>query len=283
MKLSCLPVSLYPDLTAGTMTVADWIRCAARLGLDGADLSVLHVSRRPSDLADLRRLAEAEGIRLAMLVTYADFTHPDSAFRMRQRDDLRGWIDAAAALGVGYVRVTAGQSRPEVPEAMGLEWAAEGLTAAAADGDAAGVTILFENHVRGAAWTHNDFTQPASRFLDVLQRTRHTSLKVLFDTANPQALGDDPRFVLGRAIDRLGAVHLSDIKQCGTFEPTLLGTGVTPLDELCKTIVAAGFDGWVSIEEASRTGTEGLAHAVSYADRLWARNGGGRRTTPSTP
>lgn len=277
MKLSCLPVSLYPDLTAGALTPADWVRCAARVGLDGGDLSVLHLTRQPAALADLRRIADGEGIRLVILATYADFTHPDPAHRARQRDEIRGWIDAAVALGMGYVRVTAGQSRPGVAVEAGLQWAAEGLAAAAAHGDAANVTILFENHVRGAAWTQNDFTQPAARFLDVVNRTRQTSLKVLFDTANAQALHDDPHMVLRQVIDRLGAVHLSDIKQRGTFEPTMLGTGVTPLDALCREIVASGFDGWVSIEEASRTGPAGIAQAVGYADRLWQRCGGKSR------
>jgi sugar phosphate isomerase/epimerase len=114
----------------------------------------------------------------------------------------------------------------------------------------------------------------------VLTRIRHTSVKVLFDTANSQGLDDDPHAVLDRAIDQLGAVHLSDIRQRGTFEPTMLGTGVTPLEALCRKIIASGFDGWVSIEEASRTGTAGIAQAVDYADRLWQRCGGAARERP---
>ena len=80
MKLSCLPVSLYPELTAGTRTLADWFHFAAELGLDGADVSVVHLpGRTPADLAPVRQQADDAGVQIAMLVTYADFTHPDAA------------------------------------------------------------------------------------------------------------------------------------------------------------------------------------------------------------
>ena len=89
MKLSCLPVSLYADLSAGQRSLADWFRFAADLGLDGADLSVVHLeSHQPEYLRSLRSQAMDLGIQIAMVVTYADFTHPDPAVRARQVDDL---------------------------------------------------------------------------------------------------------------------------------------------------------------------------------------------------
>ena len=75
MKLSCLPVSLYPELSAGTRTLADWFRFAAELGLDGADVSVVHLASTEADyLRTLRSQATDAGVQIAMLVTYADFT-----------------------------------------------------------------------------------------------------------------------------------------------------------------------------------------------------------------
>ena len=49
MKLSCLPVSLYADLTDGRRTLLDWFNLAGALGLDGADISCLLYT---SDAAD---------------------------------------------------------------------------------------------------------------------------------------------------------------------------------------------------------------------------------------
>jgi sugar phosphate isomerase/epimerase len=271
MRLSCLPVSLYAELTSGQRTLGGWLRLAAELGLDGADLSVAHLADHDAGaLAQLRREADDAGVQIGMLASYTDFTHPDAAERARQTDDLRRWIAVAAQLGTPLIRVTAGQAHAGVVEAEGLAWAAEGLTACLGDARAAGVTLLYENHVRGAFWAANDFTQPAARFLDVVRRTAGSDLRVLFDTANPLALSDDPQAVLREVIGRVGAVHLSDIRRAGAFEPTVIGTGVTPIPQLLSMLRQSGFDGWVSIEEASRTGEQGFRQAVAYARQAWA-------------
>jgi sugar phosphate isomerase/epimerase len=281
MRLSCLPVSLYPDLASGRLTPGGWIRIAAALGLDGADLSVAHLNRKPAFLDLLRREADEAGIRVAMLATYTDFTHPEAAHRARQLDDLRAWIAAAARLGVEMVRVTAGQDHPGVSEEDGLAWAAEGLSACVGEARDAGVRLLYENHTRGAVWTRDDFTLPAARFLKVVDRTAGSGLEILFDTANALVRHDDPVHVLRRVLDRLGAVHLSDIRRAGAFEPTLVGTGAAPIRSLLALVVASGFDGWVSVEEASRSGPEGFRQAVEFADRVWIEAGGlPRRASP---
>jgi len=275
MKLSCLPVSLYPDLAASRLTLGAWFRMANALGLDGADLSVAHVaSRAPAYLDELRREAADAGVQIAMLATYSDFTHPDAAERARQVDAVRGWLEAAARMGVGLMRLTAGQAHPGVPRDVGIGWATVGLTACLDEAARAGVRLLYENHVRGAVWTHNDFTQPAELFLEVVRRTAGSGLGILFDTSNCLALGDDPLTLLQQIRDRVGAVHLSDIRRVGAFEPTVIGTGVAPIQQLLQIMVAGGFDGWVSIEEASRTGEAGFHEAVAFADQAWQAAGG---------
>jgi sugar phosphate isomerase/epimerase len=278
VKLTCLPVSLYPDLAAGRLALGDWFCTAARIGLDGADFSVAHVkSRAPAYLNELRQQAVDAGIELPMLVTYTDFTHPDARYRADQVNDLREWIEAGHRLGVEFLRVTAGQAHAGVQEQAGLDWAVDGLSACTADAAAAGVRLLYENHTRGSVWQHNDFTQPAARFLEVVRRTNGTGLEILFDTANCLPLGDDPDAMLRHVINRVGAVHLSDIRQPGAFEPTRIGTGAAPLHQLLTRLASHGFDGWISIEEASRTGLEGFTHAVRAADRLWIEAGGRAR------
>ena len=275
MKLSCLPVSLYPDLTAGRRTPGDWFRMARGLGLDGADLSVAHVaSHAPRYLDGLRQEAADAGVEIAMLATYSDFTHPDAAERARQVDGVRSWIAAASRMEATFLRLTAGQAHPGVVEEAGLGWAAEGLVACLEDAAAAGVRLLYENHVRGAFWSYNDFTQPAARFMEVVRRTAGSDLGILFDTANNLVLHDDPLEVLVQVADRVGAVHISDIRRAGAFEPVVIGTGAAPIAALLKIMVDRGFDGWISVEEASRAGDDAFRQAVSVADEAWEQAGG---------
>jgi len=275
MKLSCLPVSLYNDLSAGRLTLADWFYLAGRLGLDGADMSVAHLaSRKAADLAQLRALAGAAGVRIVMLVTYADFTQPDPAQRRRQLDELKANIEAATYLGASFLRVTAGQAHPGVDRADGIQWAVEGLTSALDLAAGAGITLTYENHTIGYGWTHYDFSQPADIFLEIVARTSGTSLKILFDTANNLASGDDPLAVLEQVKERVAMLHVNDIRRAGQFEPVVVGTGVVPLLEIFQIIQAGGFDGWISIEEASRTGEAGFQQAVSYVRQLWQQASG---------
>ncbi len=279
MRLSCLPVSLYADIAAGRVGLADWFRLAASLGLDGADVSAAHVTDRSAPaLDDLGAAAADEGVVIGMLVTYTDFTQPSARGRSLQADDLRRWIDAAARLGTPYVRVTAGQAHPDVSESEGIEAAVAGLTGCLDHAAGAGVQLLYENHVRGSIWPLQDFTQPAARFLEVARRTAHTRLGILFDTANQLALDDaDPLAVFEAVQPRIRAVHLSDIRRRGAFEPAPIGRGVAPILPVLGRLVAAGFDGWISLEEASGTGRDAFGDAVAFADRAWTAAGGAPR------
>ena len=278
MKLSCLPVSLYPALSSGEMTLRDWFELAASLGLDGADVSVAHLtSLEPGYLRGVRSLADGFGLRVAMLVTYSDFTHPSAQERACQIDDLNRHIEAASELGAGFVRVTAGQAHAGVGVGEGVSWAVSGLTSGLDLAGRAGITLAYENHTRGYGWTYNDFSQPADIFLEIVKQTEGASLKILFDTANNLAHGDDPLPVLQQVKHRVSVMHLNDIQRIGRFEPVLLGTGVAPVEQLLHVMVDAGFDGWISVEEASNTGPQGLRQAIPQAEQFWLSAGGAPR------
>lgn len=270
MRMSCLPVSLYADISAGRRSLADWFRFAAELGLDGADISVAHLpGRDAASLTPLRRQAEDAGVVIPMMVTYTDFTHPDPAIRARQADELRGCIEAATHLGVESLRVTAGQQHPGVGRAEGIVWACAGLTACLTDAAAAGVTLCYENHTIGYGWTERDFSLPADIYLEIVRRTDSSSLRLLFDTANNLVNGEDPLPILDEVIERVAVIHAADMARKGHFEPTVVGTGVSPLAEIFRRFYRRGFDGWLSIEEGSKTGEEGFRRAVPAVRSLW--------------
>lgn len=278
MKLSCLPVSFYQDLSAGRRTLGDWFRFAAELGLDGADMSVAHLaSRDPAYLDGLRSEADDAGVQISMIVTYADFTHPDAAVRARQPDDVRAYIDVAARLGTTFLRVPAGQNHPGVGRAEGIDWAVAGLLSCLDDAAKAGVTLCYENHTIGYGWTHYDFSQKVDIFLEIFRRTEGSGLKLLFDTANTLSTGDDAVAVLHQVKHRVAIVHVNDLHEVGKFQPVLLGTGVAPVKQIFEVLVADGFDGWLSVEEASKTGDAGLRTAIPLAEKLWLEAGGRAR------
>ncbi|MEZ4660313.1 MAG: sugar phosphate isomerase/epimerase family protein [Caldilineaceae bacterium] len=277
-QFSCLPVSLYADFTSGRRTLNDWFQLAAALGLDGADVSVAHLASCEAAYLDgLAAQAKAAGVQIAMLVTYSDFTHPDAAERAQQVQEVNGFIAAAARLGAAFVRVTAGQAHPGVQLAEGAEWAVAGLTACLDTARQHGVTLVYENHTKGSVWTYNDFSQPSPIFLDIVKRTAQTDLKLLFDTANTLATGDDPLRVLQQVIHRVAVIHVNDIRRAGHFEPVAAGDGAAPIPQIFDMLAAHGFDGWISIEEASKQDEAGFRRAIPYVQAAWRQAGSQNR------
>jgi sugar phosphate isomerase/epimerase len=270
MKLSCLPVSYFRDIIDGRMSIKDWALEGSRAGLDGIDLSILFLkSRSPEYIDETRQHIEETGIRVAMVTTYPDFTHPDHTERERQLTKLDGDIVTASRLGADLVRVTAGQAHPSVGRRDGVNWAVNGLSRAMEFARGYPVKLVYENHAKPGAWQYTDFSHPTDIFLEIVERTASISLGVNWDTANTIAYGDDPIPVLRRALNRVVSVHAADTSTRGELRHVLLGTGLVPFKEMFQILRDAGFDGWICIEEASFKGPAGVKAAADFVRRVW--------------
>jgi sugar phosphate isomerase/epimerase len=270
MKLSCLPVSWFSDILAGKKSPKEWIRFAASLDLDGVDFSILFFRNvDEGGVYDLREEIHRLGLQACMLATYPDFTHPSPAERNRQVEDMRNNIRLASQLGASLIRVTAGQRHPDVSRQQGVKWAADGLRQVVAEADQRNVRLAYENHTKGAPWQYWDFSQSSDIYLEILDALRDTSLGVNFDTANPLVSDEDPLILLEKVKDRVISVHAFDVRAPGVLEPVVVGAGVAPFPEIFSVLKSTGFDGWICIEEASRTGTDGFERAVAYVRRAW--------------
>jgi sugar phosphate isomerase/epimerase len=270
MQLSCLPVSFFNDILAGRMSVAQWAAMGQAAGLDAIDLSILFIpDRSPATAARLRQEIEHLGMRVAMVTSYPDFTHPDAAQRERELELAVNTVRVAQAIGAQLLRVTAGQAHPETSRADGVSWAAAGLTQLVERTRGSGVTLVYENHAKPSPWTYTDFSQPPELFLEVVRRTANTGLGVNFDTANATAFADDPCALLRQVIDRVTSLHAADTALHGELKHVLLGTGLTPFAALFRQLRQHGFDGWVCMEEASMQGQAGVVAAAQFVRACW--------------
>ncbi len=270
MKLSCLPVSLYDDIFTGKSTVADWIRFGAKLGLDAVDFSIKFLPHRNTKTVNLiRTILAKRGIEACMLACYSDFTHPDETQRKQELTNLKSDIELAKALGAKFVRVTAGQNHPGTKRDIGVRWVIDGFRQALEVAEKNGITLAYENHTIGAPWQYWDFSQPSEIFLEILDALSDTPLGVCFDTANPLVLKEDVLSLLDKVIDRVVVLHVFDMHEAGTFEPVRVGTGASPIPQVFSRMRQANYDGWLSIEEASRQGQQGFEKAVTYVKQTW--------------
>jgi sugar phosphate isomerase/epimerase len=270
VKLSCLPVSFFQQIIDGQMSVSEWARMGATVGLDAIDLSVLFLeSLEPDYLNQMRAEIESAGMRVAMVSSYPDFTHPDPIERLRQVELERSYIEAVGRLGGEMIRVTSGQAHPGLKEEDGIRWSLDGLKACEDAGQKAGVKLVLENHGKPGCWDYTDFDQPTHIFLALAEGIKNTSIGINFDTANPIAYGDDPLPVLEQVIDQVASVHAADTDTRGALNHVLLGTGLVPFDEIFSYLKRAGFDGWICMEENSRLGQQGVQDAADFVRKTW--------------
>lgn len=270
MKLSCLPVSLYDDIFSGKSGVTNWIQFGAELGLDAVDFSIKFFPARDAEtIKQVRAALETHSITPCMIACYSDFTHPDPAQRAQELTDLKADIALAKALGAKFIRVTAGQNHPGTERTAGVQWVTDGFRHAIDAAEKHGITLAYENHTKGAPWDYWDFSQPTEIFLEILDALSDTPLGVCFDTANPLVLGEDVLTLLEAVIHRIVVVHIFDLREVGVFEPVRVGTGASPIPQIFSRIRQTGYDGWLSIEEASRTGEKGFTESVAFIRDTW--------------
>lgn len=268
IKISCLPVSLFPAFADGSFSLEDWVREARAIGLDGFDVSLMMVKNHTP--AYLARIKEAIGILPAvMATTYPDFTHPDALQRKRERDYCLADAALCSQLGIRYLRVLAGQAHPATPRDKGIVWAVENLRQLAEDARPYGVTLLYENHSKPSAWQYVDFSYPIDIFLEILDGLRHSDIRLNFDIGNISSLGLDPLAVLPRLFDSIETIHVSDMKEVGAFAPVAIGTGAVPIKAVFSYLKNRGFKGWLCLEEASNQGLAGIRRAAEFVRSAW--------------
>lgn len=271
VKLSCIPVTYFEAISSGRMSVEQWLDFAAELGLDGVECGPLLIQPLgPVSAAQFRKLAEARSLAVSNYTGYSDFTHPDAELRARELEQVRTNIRLAQELGAPSLRVLTGQQRPEVSRRDGAAWIVESIWRAAEEAARAGVDLNLENHTKAFTWTDFDFAIRSEVFLEILDCLKDVPVGVQFDIANPLVAGEDPLALFQEVRERIGYVHVNDVARPGVFEFVPAGSGIAPIRQVLSELRRQGYQRWIGIEEASRTGQEGFRKAVAFTRQAMA-------------
>jgi sugar phosphate isomerase/epimerase len=284
-KLAAFPKAYMDQLCIeGSMTIRQWIELAATLRVDGLEFYTGFLGLAdPQSWRQSRKIAADHGMTIPMLCCSPDFTHPDPVFRREQVDLEKYWIDMTAELGGTYCRVLSGQRRPELSRETGIKYAAECITECLDHAKAGGVILVLENHYKDNYWDHPEFAQSTEMFCDLVSRIDSPHFGVNYDPSNAYLAGEDPLELLDRVKHRVVTMHASDRYLIeGTLDDLrreedsrgyaarlrhgVIGRGLNDFDAIFASLNAAGFDGWISIED----GVDGLAQlqeSVSFLRR----------------
>jgi sugar phosphate isomerase/epimerase len=282
-RLAAFPKAWMQQLCVdGSLSLEGWIEMATALDIDGLEFySGFLDLREPPDWGRHRKLAEDHGLSVPMLCCSPDFTHPDAEHRRQEVEKELGWIDMAAALGCSTCRVLSGQRRPEVSRDEGLGYAAGCIEECLPRAEAAGITLVIENHYKDDFWQYPEFAQAMDVFCDLVDRIDSPHFGVNYDPSNTLLAGEDPLELLRRVRHRVVSMHASDrFLAEGTIEDLRreensvgyarrlshgeIGKGLNDYDAIFAQLEAVGFDGWISIED----GVDGMGQMKRSADFL---------------
>ena len=296
-RLAAFP-KCYLDAIAGTreMSVFDWVEEARGLGDGGLELAdgleMYEGFLTETGEGYLNRLGDAiadAGFAMPMLCCSPDFTqpYPDDRRRAvgRQCDLIRVTRHLAGGLHGPVCRVLSGQRRPDVSREQGLDWVTDCLERCLPVAREHGVILGLENHYKDGFWRYPEFAQRSDLFLELLARIDDREhFGVQFDPSNALVAGDDPVWLLEQVADRVVSVHasdrylagdatLEDLRQSdGTlgYSPDLVhgvtGRGLNDYDALFTRLAAAGYDGWISIEDGMN-GFGEMAESLGFLRR----------------
>ena len=268
MKLSMVPVSLFGDIVAGKISIAEWGAHAQSRGMDGYDISIMFIPNHTATLINrLKGESQAAGIAIQplMVCCYPDFTNPSKMERERQIDYLKRDLALVSNFGFQCIRITAGQNHPGLSIEEGAKLCTDCFARVTDTAAKYGVTLVFENHSKPGAWPLIDFSFNPEAFLAVVEKMEGLPIGVNFDTANAVACGANARELLESVIHKVWTVHLNDTATVGAWTPVSLGKGLVDFDAVFEVLARHRFDGWVCIEEASGQGWQGIDAAIAFA------------------
>lgn len=282
-KLAAFPKAFMHQLCKdGTMKLSEWIELAVKLDIDGLEwyAGFLEMEDR-SQWAGFRNQVEDHGKEIPMLCCSPDFTHPDPAFRQKEIDKQKYWIEMTSELGGKYCRVLSGQRRPEISLEEGLTYAAESIEACLPYAEDLNITLIIENHYKDDFWIYPEFAQKMDVFCELIDRIHHPNFGVNYDPSNTYLAGEDPIELLKRVSDRVVTMHASDryLKE-GTIEDLQkeeggaegyakrlshgeIGKGLNDYDAIFTELKRVGFDNWISIEDGV-DGMDQLERSVTF-------------------
>lgn len=130
------------------MSIEDFVRYCAELGLDGCEPTSYFFPEEVDDayLLKLKQLAFRLGLTMSGTAIGNDFCFPDGPERDAQLKSTRQWIDFSAVMGAPVIRIFAGRQKKDDSEDVAIKRCVEGINQSLEYAAEKGVFLALENH-----------------------------------------------------------------------------------------------------------------------------------------
>lgn len=238
----------------------------------GVEFGFAAVASLDANPFDLKRQFERHGLTITGYCAHANLLDPSAPWRYGTHQVIKA-VRAAGAIGVKHVVTTEGDPKTDfghrLSESEALFLIRERLYEPLRVAEDYGVTILLEPHGR--------YTDSVDTMEKILEVCNSDALGVNLDTGNLWLGGGDPVAMVKRLGSKIGHVHWKDMAAewepkrgtlFGTGMATIpLGSGVVDIKGTYEALVAAGFDGYTTLEIA---GDQAVLQSYDYLKSLGA-------------
>ncbi|MDX2152286.1 MAG: sugar phosphate isomerase/epimerase family protein [Bryobacteraceae bacterium] len=177
LKSALCAYSYRDALKSGSMKYEDLVTLAVETGIDGLDLTVYWFpDTTDSFLLPLKRAAYRSGVELYSISVRSEMTRAAAELQEKEVTQLRAWVDVAAKLGAGHIRVFGGNVPNGSTEEQAASWVVEVLKRAAEYAGSRGVILGLENH--------GGITSRAERIIEIVKKVDSPWVAVNLDTGN---------------------------------------------------------------------------------------------------
>jgi inosose dehydratase len=241
-------------------------------GSMGVEYNFAAVASLDANPFDIKRMFEARGLKITTWCAHANLLDPTAPWRFGTMQIIKA-VRLAAAVGVEHVITSEGDPKTHfghnLSDAEALFLIRERLYEPLRIAEDHGVKILLE--------PHGKYTDSIDHMEKILELCDSPALGVNFDSGNSWLGGTDPIAMVKRLADKIEHVHWKDHpdemeakrgKMFGTGMSGIpLGTGVVDIKGVYNALVAAGYDGYSTLEVA---GDAAVLQSYAYLKSLGA-------------
>ncbi|KKB78320.1 hypothetical protein VW35_11840 [Devosia soli] len=295
MKLGLSSYSFRPLLANGSLTIEglfDWLEAQGAEHLEIATFSFAGAGKEAGyDLSaeeeTLRRIEAAAartGVPVSGICLGANFLSSNGA-RRAEIKTVKRHVLLCKRLGAGFLRHDVVPWAHRLADTAEFEREFEGLVAVCREIAAFGA----EHGVVTSVEDHGFFMNGAERLLRLVHAVDHPNFKLTVDVGNFLCVDDNPYVATERTLGRAAFVHVKDF-YVRTREPgpgwlrthggqfirgSVFGYGDLDVAALLRSLVASGYDGFLSLEyEGAEPTLFGCEVGLNNIRRMLAELGG---------
>jgi sugar phosphate isomerase/epimerase len=169
--------SFRDQLKDKSMSYDDLVHMCVDQDIDGLDLTVYWFPNTSDEfLFPLKNLAIRSGVDIYSISVRSEMTRRTAEERTVEVGGLKQWVDVAAKLGAGHIRVFGGRVPEGATEDQAAGWVVEVLKPAAEYAGTKGVILGLENH--------GGITLQAKRIIEIVKKVDSPWVGINLDTGN---------------------------------------------------------------------------------------------------